>query len=188
MGTGGSRYSGDFLRYARCMLARVHCRLLVFALMTANASGCATGGVYAERDRSANLDSRGEANGTMFDMVSMTPDGDQWTIRVRGDNFWVANSLEDRKNDFGAITLLPKESKKLWKLINAVNIPKRRKGVRDERNGDVLLRLREPSDDGDEHKIYSAYVSRATEVEAIVELGDYMRDLIQKYHKEKPVF
>jgi hypothetical protein len=188
MGWRGSLCGGVFLRYAGAMLARAYSRLFVFAFVAAGATGCATGGVYAERDRSANLDSRGEANGTMFDMVSMTPDGDQWTIRLRGDNFWVANSLEDRKNDFGAVTLLPKESKKLWKLINAVDIPKRRKGIRDERNGDVLLRLREPSDDGDEHKIYSAYISRATEVESIVELGDYMRDLIQKYHKEKPVF
>ena len=157
-------------------------------LMAELAGGCTAAGEYAERDRTGNFDKRGDTNGTMFDMVAMTPDGDQWTVRLRGDDLWVANSLEDRINDFGTVKLESKERKKLWKLIDAVNIPKRRKGARDEKNGDVLLKLREPSNDGDEHQLFSVYVSRASEVEAIIDLGDYLRNLIAKYHKEKAVF
>ncbi|MBP9088600.1 MAG: hypothetical protein KBG15_20930 [Kofleriaceae bacterium] len=157
-------------------------------LMAELATSCTAAGEYAERDRTGNFDKRGDTNGTMFDMVAMTPDGDQWTVRLRGDDLWVASSLDDRVNDFGTVKLEPKERKKLWKLIDAINIPKRRKGGRDEKNGDVLLKLREPGNDGDEHKLYSVYVSRASEVEAIIELGDNLRDLIRKYHKEKAVF
>ena len=157
-------------------------------LMVELAASCTAGGEYVERDRSGNFDKRGDTNGTMFDMVAMTPDGDQWTVRLRGDELWVASSLEDRVNDFGTVKLVAKERKKLWKLIDAIKIPKRRKGVRDEKNGDVLLKLREPGDDGDAHQLFSVYVSRASEVESIIELGDYLRDLIRKYHKETAVF
>jgi hypothetical protein len=163
--------------------------LQAYALaLVATTAACNAGGVYAERPRGDRLEARGETNGTMFDMVSMTPDGDQWTVRIRGEQMWAAFSLDDRADDFGSVKLEPKEKKKVWKLIDATNIRSRRKGQQDEKNGYVLLRLREPSDDGDAHKVFSVYVSRATEVEAIVELGDYLRNLIKKYHKEKAVF
>ena len=175
-----------FLRYDRIMEFVRICGAIV--LTAAFTSSCTAGGEYAERDRTGNFDKRGDTNGTMFDMVAMTPDGDQWTVRLRCDELWVASSLEDRVNDFGTVKLDGKERKKLWKLVNAIEIPKRRKGIRDEKNGDVLLKLRVPADDGDQHKLFSVYVSRASEVEAIIDLGDYLRDLIQKYHKEKAVF
>jgi hypothetical protein len=175
-------------------LVRYHdrMRLLSIALMTlvvgSVVSGCAAAGSYGTGDRRNGGADRGNTNGEMFDMVAMTPDGDQWTVRLRGETLWAAYSLDDRTDDLGTVALTSTERQKVWALVDAVGITKRRKGSQDTVNGYVLLRLRQPSDTGDEHDIYSAYVSRATEVESIVDLSKYLRALIFKYHKEKAVF
>ena len=75
----------------------------------------------------------------------------------------------------------------MWKLIDKLEIPERKKGKKDEDEGYVQLRLREPG--GEEgHDIFQIYVSRATEDDDVLELAEYLRELVAKYHKEEPNF
>ncbi len=125
---------------------------------------------------------RGDTNGRMFDFVSSKPDGSEWTIRVRGDSMWVAYSTAKSDKDLGPVTLSGKEAKKLWRLIEAIELQDRDEGEQDEDAGSVLLRLREPTDDG-EHELMTSYVSRETDDEDVIDLADYLIDLIARHHK-----
>ena len=161
-------------------------RRLVFLLALGIAS-CKTGGEYVQSDRQGNDVDPGETNGRMFDFVSNKPEGDDWQIRIRGSSMWASFSHEDSTDDLGTKNLSRKEATKVWKLIDALDIPERKKGKKDEDEGYVQLRLREPG--GEEgHDIFTVFVSRATEDEDVIELAEYLRDLIKKYHKEKPNF
>ena len=163
-------------------------RVLALALVIATAA-CHADGEYAGSTMIANgaLD-QGETNGRMFDFISDKPDGDDWQIRVRGTSIWAAYS-KDAKTDKlgGAKNLTDKESEKLWNLIDALDIPSRKKGATDDDNGTVTLRLREPTDDGP-HDVYTVYVSRDTEDEGVLALGEYLRKLIAKHFNEQPNF
>ncbi len=132
---------------------------------------------------------KGETNGRMFDFVSDKPEGDDWQIRVRGTTIWASYSNAKKSDDLGTKQLTEKESDKLWELVDALDIPARKGGKKDEDNGTVTLRLREPGDeDGDKHKIFTVYVSRDTEDEDVVEVGTYLRKLIGKHFPETPNF
>lgn len=152
------------------------------------AAGCPkAGGQYAQNDREAGDVDTGETNGRMFDFVSNKPEGDDWQIRIRGSSMWASFSHEDSTDDLGTKNLNAKETRKVWKLIDALDIPERKKGKKDEDEGYVQLRLREPG--GEEgHDIFTVFISRATEDEDVLALAEYLRDLITKYHKEKPNF
>lgn len=150
-------------------------------------TGCKTGGQYAQSDREAGDVDTGETNGRMFDFVSNKPEGDDWQIRIRGSSMWASFSHEDASDDLGTKNLTRKEMSKVWKLIDALELPDRKKGKKDEDEGYVQLRLREPG--GEEgHDIFSVYVSRATEDDDVLALAEYLQTLIAKYHKEKPNF
>ncbi len=158
--------------------------IVVFVLAI---SGCKTGGAYAQNDREAGDVDPGETNGRMFDFVSNKPEGDDWQIRIRGSSMWASFSHEDLADDLGTKNLTRKETTKVWKLIDALDIPGRKKGKQDEDEGYVQLRLREPG--GEEgHDIFSVFVSRATEDEDVLALAGYLQSLIAKYHKESPNF
>ena len=162
----------------------MRCCLLAFGLAIA---ACKTGGEYVQGDRVGSEDLAGEANGRMFDFVSNKPDGDDWQIRIRGSSLWASFSTEETTDDLGTKNLSRKEAAKVWKLIDALEIPERKKGKKDEDEGFVQLRLREPG--GEEgHDIFTIFISRATEDEDVLALAEYLRDLIKKYHKEKPNF
>lgn len=154
--------------------------LLVLAL-----AGCPkAGGQYLQNDREAGDVDTGETNGRMFDFVSNKPEGDDWQIRIRGSSMWASYSAEEDTKDLGTKNLTAKETRKVWTLIDAIDIPERKKGKKDEDEGYVQLRLREPG--GEEgHDIFTVFVSRTTEDEDIVALADYLADLIAKYHKKK---
>jgi len=148
---------------------------------------CKAGGEYAQNPRESGDVDRGETNGRMFDFVSYKPDGDDWQIRIRGSSMWASYSNEDSSDELPSKNLSNKETDKVWKLIDAIEIPERKKGKKDEDEGYVSLRLREPG--GEEgHDIFEIYVTRATEDEEVVALAEYLQDLIFKYHKEKPNF
>jgi hypothetical protein len=150
-------------------------------------AACKTGGEYAQNPREAGDVDRGETNGRMFDFVSYKPDGDDWQIRIRGTSLWASYSNEDTSDELPAKNMSDKETAKIWKLIDALEIPERKKGKKDEDEGYVSLRLREPG--GEEgHDIYEVYVTRATEDEDVIKLAEYLQTLIFKYHKEKPNF
>jgi hypothetical protein len=146
--------------------------------------GCKTGGEYVQSDRQAGDVDTGETNGRMFDFVSNKPEGDDWQIRIRGSSMWASFSHEEESDDLGNTNLNRKETTKVWKLIDALEIAERKKGKKDEDEGYVQLRLREPG--GEEgHDIFSVFVSRATEDEDVIALAEYLGDLIRKYHKKK---
>lgn len=157
--------------------------LLVFALLAA----CPTaGGEYVQGERRGGEVDRGETNGRRFDFVSNKPEQDDWQIRITGSSMWVSYAREEAADKLGSINLTEKETRKLWKLIDALDIPSRKKGKRDEDEGFVSLQLKEPGDDGGER--HHIYISRATEDPDLLALARYLQDLTEKYKQERPGF
>jgi hypothetical protein len=162
-------------------------RFAILAALVALA-GCpgGAGGTYVKSSRNGGDVDRGEVNGRMFDFVSHKPDGDDWQIRIRGSGLWAAYAREESPDKLGSINLSDKETEKLWKLIDALDLPNHRKGKKDLDEGFVEMQLREPGED--KHDIYKIYVPRDTEDEDVITLANYLADLIYKYKKEKPHF
>ncbi|HSN28896.1 MAG TPA: hypothetical protein VLT45_21560 [Kofleriaceae bacterium] len=157
--------------------------LLLVALLV----GCKAGGTYAKSGRSDSGEvDRGETNGRQFDFVSNKPEGDDWQIRIRGTSMWASYAHEDSEDQLGTTNLTNKESDKVWKLVDKLDLSERKKGKKDEDEGYVELRLREPSDD--QADIFTVYVSRATEDDDVLALASYLRELVGKHFKEKPNF
>jgi hypothetical protein len=160
--------------------------LTVVAILAASLTlaGCG-GGQYSSSTQRFGGAERGEANGRMLDYVAMSVDGDQWEVRIRGTSMWVAYSLEDKAESFKPVNLSTAESEKVWKLVDVIDLPSRRRGRVDEANGTILLRLREPGDE--EHDIYSVYFSREAENQKVNNLAKHLISLAKKYYNEKPL-
>jgi hypothetical protein len=150
-------------------------------------TSCKVGGEYAENTRNAGDVDRGEVNGRSFEFVSNKPEGDDWNIRIRDSSMSVGYGSEEKSESLGTIQLTSKETTKVWKLIDELDIENRKQGKKDEDEGYVMLRLRLPG--GDEgHDLVTVYVSRATDDDDVIALADYLRSLVGKYRKEKPNF
>lgn len=147
---------------------------------------CKASGEYVQGERRGGELDRGQTNGRRFDFVSNMPDKDEWQIRVTGSSMWVSYARDDTSDKLGSINLTDRESRRLWKLIDALDLPGRKPGKRDEDNGYVSLQLKEPGDDGG--ALYRVYISRATRNEDVLELATYLQDLTEKYKKERPGF
>jgi len=164
-----------------------HALLISGLLITSLFLGCKAGGEYAQGAREPGDVDRGEVNGRMFDFVSNKPEGDDWQIRIRDNSMSVGYGNADTSEDLGTINLDKKETKKVWKLIDALDLENRKKGKKDEDEGWVHLRIREPG--GDEgHDVIEVYVSRANADEEVTDLAEYLRTIVAKYRKEKPNF
>jgi hypothetical protein len=148
--------------------------------------GCKTGGEYVQGERKGGVVDRGETNGRRFDFVSNKPDLDEWQIRITGSSMWVSYARDDTADKLGSINLTDKETRKLWKLIDALDILNRKQGKKDEDEGYVSLQLKEPGDDGGQ--VRRVYISRATNDEDLLSLARYLQDLTEKYKKERPSF
>jgi hypothetical protein len=158
-----------------------------FVLVALLLLGCHPGGTYGKSGRSgAGEVDRGETNGRQFDFVSNKPEGDDWQIRIRGSSLWASYGHEDSTDQLGTTNLTQKETDKVWKLVDALGIPDRKRGKKDEDEGYVTLRLREPGEA--EADIFTVYVSRETEDDDVLELAKYLRELVGKHFKEKPNF
>ncbi len=120
-------------------------RVLVAILL----SVAACGGQYATTERAAGDVDRGETNGRTFEFVSNLPDGEDWQVRVRDSSMWASYSEGDESKEYKPVNLDKKETRKLWELIDNLNLPDRKKGKLDEDEGYVTLRLREPGGDDD---------------------------------------
>jgi hypothetical protein len=156
--------------------------MLAVALTAAlSVQGCG-GGDYQPVE-----DPRGEVNGRSFEFVSTKPDGTEWTFRIRGNSLWVGFVEKEKTGELGAIQLSGKERKKLWELIDMVDVGGRKKGKPDEKNGTVIMRMREVDDDG-EHDSKMVQVSRRTEDEDVIGLANYLIDLVEKHKKVSPAF
>jgi hypothetical protein len=150
-------------------------------------AGCpSAGGSYVQGDRRGGEVDRGETNGRRLDFVSNKPELDDWQIRITGSSMWVSYARDQSADKLGSINLTDKEAHKLWKLIDALDIPNRKKGKRDEDEGYVSLQLKEPGDDGGE--LHKVYISRATKDRDLIALATYLQDLTEKYKKERPHF
>jgi hypothetical protein len=159
-------------------------RVLLVLLIAA----CGAGGAqYADGTRAGGEVDRGETNGRLFDFVSNKPEGDDWQIRIRGSSMWASYGNEESVDDLGTVNLTRKEADKVWELIDAVDIPGRKKGKKDEDEGYVQLRIGEPGEDvKKEYK--TVYISRANPDDEVIDLAEYLRGLVVKYKKEKPNF
>jgi hypothetical protein len=138
-------------------------------------------------DYHAPDDPRGEVNGRSFEFVSTKPDGTEWTFRVRGNSLWVGFVEKNQPGELGSIQLSQKEQRRLWELIDMVDVGGRKRGKPDPENGTVILRLREPGDDGP-HESRSVQVSRRTEDEDVLALANALIDLVEKHKKVSPAF
>src|SRR6185295_17869520 len=149
-------------------------------------AGCPkAGGAYVQGDRQAGDVDRGETNGRRFDFVSNKPEQDDWQIRITGSSMWVSYAHDDAADKLGAFNLTEKETRKLWKLIDALDVGSRKVGKKDEDEGYVSIRLKEPGEDGERHHIY---ISRASEDRDLLALARYLQDLTEKYKRERPNF
>jgi len=160
---------------------------LCIALVIAS---CSSGGEYVKGGRTSGGDvDRGETNGRMFDFVSNMPDGDDWQIRIRDNSLWAAYGDGEKVKDLGTAAISSKDAAKIWELVDAVEIPERKKGQPDEDEGFVELRLREPGGE-DQHDLFKIFVSRADaeDDEEVVALAGQLQKLVEKYFKKKPEF
>jgi len=167
------------------MLAAVRCLLVAIAcVLTACPGG--VGGTYVQGARRGGDVDRGETNGRRFDFVSNKPQDDEWQIRITGSSMWVSYAKLADADKLGSINLTDKETRKVWSLIDALDVPGRKTGKKDEDEGYVSLQLKEPGDDG--RARHHVYISRASEDEALTALARYLQDLTEKYKKERPSF
>jgi hypothetical protein len=168
------------------MLGAVRCLLLAFVCLLAACPG-SVGGNYVQKGREGGDVDRGETNGRRFDFVSNKPEEDDWQIRITGSSMWVSFAKDKSVDKLGSFNLTDKESRKVWDLIDALDIPNRKKGKQDEDEGYVSLQLKEPGDDvsGDVRQVY---ISRASKNKDLNNLAEYLQDLTEKYKKERPSF
>ncbi|MEZ4368574.1 MAG: hypothetical protein R2939_20185 [Kofleriaceae bacterium] len=147
------------------------------------ATACSAGGTYARRDL-VDDDGRGDTNGRSFDFVSTKPQGDEWTVRLRGRSMWVAYSTAEQVDDLGTFRLSEREAEDVWRAIDDLDLAGRKRGIGDRYDGTITLRQRDPGDV--EHDLYLVYVSRLTEDEAVLELGEILLDVIEDHTGERP--
>jgi len=163
--------------------------LAVPLALLATAPGCPkAGGAYLEGDRPEGYADRGETQGRMFDFVSNKPDGDDWQIRLRGSSLWASYASEEDAEELGSRNLAAAEAEQLWDLIDRLELPDRKQGKPDEDAGYVQLRLREPGGGDDDYVFFTAIISRDTEDDDVLELADYLIELIEKHHGQRPSF
>lgn len=158
----------------------------VFAAIVAVIFGACAGGNYVQGGRRGSEVSRGETNGRRFDFVSNKPEFTDWQIRITGNSMWVSFSTDAASDKLGSINLTDDEASQVWTLIDAIDIPNRKRGKQDEDEGYVSLQLKDPGDDGADVKV--VYVSRATEDQNVIALAKYLQDLTEKYKNERPNF
>ena len=145
------------------------------------------GGQYASTEREAGDVDRGETNGRTFEFISNLPDGEDWQVRVRDSSMWASYSEGEKSTEYKPVNLDKKETRKLWELVDNLQMPDRKKGKPDNDEGYVTLRVREPG--GDEgHDVFTANVSRATNDQDVLDVGAYLQKLIMKYHKKEADF
>ena len=168
------------------MLAAVRCLLPVLAGICAALGACA-GGNYVQADRRSSEVARGETNGRRFDFVSNKPEFDDWQIRITGSAMWVSYARDQASDKLGSINLTGEETTKVWALIDALDIPNRKPGKKDEDEGYVTLQLKEPGG-GSNRDLRQVYISRASEDQNLIALAKYLQALTEKYKKERPNF
>jgi hypothetical protein len=159
----------------------------LLVVLVCGLAGCpSAGGTYGRGDRRGGDVDHGETNGRRFDFVSNKPEQDDWQIRITGSSMWVSYARDESSDKLGTINLTAKETRKVWDLIDALDISHRKSGKKDEDEGYVSLQLKEPGDDGG--AVRRIYISRAAKNEDLIALATYLQDLTEKYKNERPNF
>jgi hypothetical protein len=166
------------------MIDPVRCSVLALACFLAGCSSA--GGSYVQGDPRGGEVDRGETDGRRFDFISNKPEQDDWQIRITGSAMWVSYAHDQSADKLGSINLTAGETRKVWNLIDALDIPNRKNGKKDEDEGYVSLQLKEPGDSGG--NVRRVYLSRATRNKDLIALATYLQDLTEKYKKERPHF
>lgn len=169
-------------------MLRLAVGLVLLGVLGTSVTACHPGGEYVPSGRKGGDVDRGETNGRRFDFVSNKPEQDEWQIRITGSSMWVSYAKDDTADKLGSINLTDKETRKLWELIDALDIPNRKQGKKDEDEGYVSLQLKEPGDDDEPGPVHKKYISRATDDDDLIALAKYLQDLTEKYKKERPNF
>ena len=155
--------------------------VLVLALAAVAAGGVACGAT----DYQASSDRRGEVNARSFELVSTRADGDEWSFRARGNSLWVGFVRDDEIGELGETELGGKEAERLWELIEQVDVGGRKRGKADDRRGTVTMRLREPDGSGG-HDLRTVFVSRKTKDADVLDLLDFLTELVTRHHQVEP--
>lgn len=152
-------------------------------------AACHPGGEYVQTDRQGGGLDRGEVNGRTFDFVSNKPEGDDWSIRLRGTSMFVSYANAEATDKLGSINLTDKEGRKVWRLVDKLDLGARKKGKKSEDEGYVTLVLREAVDTSDAKKITTVYVARDNDIDDdVTNLASYLVTLVKKYKTEAPSF
>lgn len=158
-------------------MRRSFCTFLLLAMISTALAACKTGGPSGSTAGHDEIDAR------TFELISHSPDID-WEIRIRDSSMWVAYSAGNNDTPLGTVRLDAKETAKLWRMIDDLDLGGRDAGEPDEDAGYRKLRLREPTELPGEYDVISVYVTRNSDDATIVELGTYLEGLIRKYHKK----
>jgi hypothetical protein len=167
----------------------VRCLTVALAVLVSLAA-CHPGGTYGLSNRAGGNVDRGEVNGRVFDFVSNKPEGDDWNIRIRGTSLFVSYANADSTDKLGGnINLTDKEGRKVWRLIDRLEMADRKKGKKTEDEGYVTLVLHEPDPDGGPSKLTTVFVPRDNDIDdEVTNLASYLVDVVKKYKKEAPSF
>lgn len=136
----------------------------------------------------ASKDRRGQVDGTAFEFSSsgedLTVEHGAWIVRVRGDAMWVAWIKAGKTREYGTFQLSGKDSDRLWTLIEAARLAKRRpgKGVAAETPvySFTLLRPKRLS-----HTV-TVKAKDAERDDTLRPLVAQLAKLVKKYAKKKP--
>jgi len=157
----------------------------VFALVAAAAllGGCAL-------EAPAIKSRRGDVTGRAFEFQGGV-DG-EWNVRFRGDSFWCAFDQQGKVRDYGSVKLTDAETVRLWDLVDAAELERRKSSRRKATDEDEPLYMfwSAPQEAGlrdVKPTMVEIWADDVYEDRDLTRLVRYMKKMIQKYHKRRPV-
>lgn len=100
-------------------------RAAVAGLIALAAAACASIG-----PKTTVQDRQGEVGGRVFEFATRgsehVEEHGQWMVRLRGDALWIAYHKKGRTKEYGTFKLADKETRRLWKLVDAARLSGRR--------------------------------------------------------------
>lgn len=134
-------------------------------------------------------DRRGDVNGRLFEFSTggseHTGEYGAWLVRVRGNAIWIARVRDGATKEFGPMALDAADERKLWKLIDEVDVLGRSsKKVRSKRTPVYQFTLMRPK--------VTAYtvvlpMGPALKDEEVASLVAFIGSLVRRYTDERPV-
>ena len=159
-------------------------RALRLILVISLAAGACGAGARRVKDR------RGDVTGRSFEFQGGAEG--EWNIRFRGDSFWAAVDKDGKLEEFESVKLDPKEADRLWDLVDATDLDKRKSSKRRASDEDEPLYMfwlaREEAGLKDvKTPLVEIWADDVYSDEDLTRLLRYMVKLVSKYHKKKPI-